>query len=102
MRAHSESSPLKGKIVVVDIGNGPEKARVEDWWDVVSGQMWDLVPFGTNHAANNYAMRVPTMGLPWDQEVLYAKIQRVVPGTKTVAGLGFLVHVSEITEENPE
>ncbi len=86
MSIHSEESPLANKTVKIK-ANVPEiggmEYRVEDWWDRVSGKSWKSS--NGNQAAMNYAFRAGRQGLPIDDEVLYGK-----------AGLGYLVHISEI------
>lgn len=82
---HNEPHPLAGQTVKVDLGTGPVPYEIEDWWDRVSGSSWMYAE--GNPAALAYAFR--TAGLtPIDNEVVYGK-----------AGLGHLVHVSEIKEE---
>lgn len=59
--------------------------RVEDYWVNVAGQSWkDMVG---NPATYNYSKRMKEANLPFDDNVLYGKIQ----------GLGFLIHESELT-----
>lgn len=80
---HSSPSPYAGQTVRVDIGEGYQDYRVEDYWDRVSGGSWmDAVG---NPSALNYALRAAGR-LPIDDEVLYGKI----------GAFGYLVHVSEI------
>lgn len=81
---HSEQHSLAGQTVSVDIGQGYQDYRVEDWWDRLTGGSWmDAVG---NPAALNYAMRVATERLPINDDVVYGKI----------GAFGYLVHVSEI------
>lgn len=84
---HPEPAPLAGQTVTIDLGNGPESYRVEDWWDRVSGGSW-MTARG-NRAALAYAMRTGFSGksIPLNDEVLYGK---------TASGFGHLVHVSEV------
>jgi len=63
---------------------GGAEYRVEDWWINVAGMPWGEAD--GNPAAMQYGMRAGFAGLPWDDEVLYGKID----------GFGFLVHISEI------
>lgn len=82
---HSDPHPQAGQTVTVDIGNGSEPFEIEDWWDRVSGSSWMFAE--GNPACLAYAFR--TAGTtPIDDEVVYGK-----------AGLGHLVHVTEIKEE---
>lgn len=79
---HTERHPDAGKVVTVDMGDGPVDFWLEDWWDHLTGGSWmDAVG---NPAALNYAVR-SALTLPLDNEVVYGKI----------GGLGYLVHVSE-------
>lgn len=83
---HSDPHPLAGQTVTVDIGDGPEEYRLEDWWDRISGGSW--MDATGNPAALGYAVR--TAGkTPIDNEVVYGK----------AGWAGHLVHVSEIKEE---
>ena len=87
MSNHSEPSPLAGTTVIVDIGDGEQEYRVEDYWDRVYGGSWRWAK--GNPAAMNYAMRSALRkrgSLPLDDEVLYGKI----------GAHGHLVHVSEV------
>lgn len=84
MAVHSSPSPLSRKTVTVDMGHGPERYEVEDYWDRVSGDSW--MNSAGNFAVMNYAVRSGVAGLPIDDEVLYGKIN----------SLGYLVHVSEV------
>lgn len=61
------------------------KYHVEDLWINVAGKSW--MDCDGNPACLNYAAR--SVGLPIDDKVLYGKI----------GGLGYLVHESEIVEE---
>lgn len=88
MQIHSESHSKAG-ITVPVLLRGPDgpmevEAVIEDWWDRVHGESW--MAFDGNPAALNYAMRVATFGLPFDDEVVYGKVQ----------GLGHLIHVTEL------
>lgn len=90
MTIHAEPSSLAGTTVIVDIGNGTQEYRVEDYWDRVSGGSWMWAK--GNPAALNYAVRTALAGakagrrVPLDDEVLYGKI----------GSFGHLVHVSEV------
>lgn len=87
MSNHPEPSPLAGTTVLVDIGDGEQEYRVEDYWDRVYGTSWMWSK--DNPAAMNYAVRsgLRTAGrLPLDDEVLYGKI----------GAHGHLAHVSEV------
>lgn len=81
---HTEPHPLAGQTVTVDLGKGPVDYTIEDWWDRVSGGSWMFAQ--GNPACLGYALRSGLGGLPTDNEVVYGKI----------AGLGHLVHVSEL------
>ena len=83
---HSDPHPQAGQTVTVDIGNGPQPYRIEDWWDRVSGGSW--MNATGNPAALNYAMRSAGR-TPIDDEVVYGK----------AGSFGHLVHVTEIKEE---
>ena len=61
-------------------------ARVEDWWDRVSGGSW--MDATGNAACLDFAVRSAVCGLPTDDEVLYVK---------TGDGRGHLAHVSEVS-----
>lgn len=61
------------------------QARVEDWWDRVSGGSW--MDATGNPACLDFAVRSAVCDLPTDDEVLYVK---------TNDGRGHLVHVSEV------
>jgi len=87
MTIHSDTSPLAGATVTLDLGSGPVEFVVEDWWDRVAGKSWMFAD--GNPAAMGYAVRSGVKGLPIDNEVLYDK----------VGGLGHLVHVSEIAAD---
>jgi hypothetical protein len=63
---------------------GGKEIRIEDWWINVAGIPWGDA--NGNPAAMSYGMRAGLAGLPWDNEVLYGKVD----------GLGHLVHLSEI------
>jgi hypothetical protein len=58
--------------------------RIEDLWIKITGTSWGESQ--GNPAALQYAMRAAFNDLPLDDDVLYGKI----------AGIGHLVHVSEI------
>lgn len=84
---HHAAHPRAGQTVTVDLGNGPEPYRIEDWWDRVSGGSWMFAE--GNPACLAYAFR--TAGAtPIDDEVVYGKAKN---------GRGHLVHISEIKEE---
>ena len=91
---HSEPHPLAGAVVKVTPLGAPHQElvegadfRIEDYWDRVSGRSWgDSVG---NIACINYATRMGLAGGPSDDEVVYGKIN----------GLGYLVHVSELSSE---
>lgn len=60
---------------------------IEDYWQNISGQSW--INSDANPTVLMYAMRTGLQGgIPIDNEVVYGK----------VAGLGVLVHVSELEE----
>ncbi|MFD9615214.1 hypothetical protein ACFWWS_38255 [Streptomyces sp. NPDC059083] len=82
---HAEPSPLAGQTVLMNFGNGPIEVHIEDWWDRVYGHSWMVAD--ASLAARGYAIRAGLARLPLDNEVLFGH----------VAGLGNLVHVSEIT-----
>jgi len=83
---HTDASPLAGKPVQVDLGEGEiAYFNVEDWWDRVAGQSW--MHSNGNPAALKYAVRGAIKRLPLDDEVVYGK---------WLNGLGDLVHVSEV------
>ncbi|QES45195.1 hypothetical protein DEJ49_33175 [Streptomyces venezuelae] len=84
---HSDPHPKAGQTVTVDLGQGPQEYRLEDWWDRVSGSSW---MYAEGHlACLAYAIR--TAGItPIDDEVVYGKC----------GGIGHLAHVSEIKEED--
>lgn len=82
---HADPHPLAGQtipIVIDRVGTGD--FIVEDWWDRVAGVSW--MRAGGNFAAMNYSVRAGFAALPFDDEVVYGKL----------AGLGHLVHVSEL------
>lgn len=56
----------------------------EDWWDRVVGESW--MDCDGNPAALKYAVRSAVDNLPFDNEVLYGKID----------GLGHIIHVTEL------
>lgn len=85
---HDTRHPDAGNSILVNLGQGPEEYRVEDWWDRVSGASYSALQFMGNWGCKNYITRVKANGLSTDDEVLYGKI----------GGLGYLVHVSEIVE----
>lgn len=66
----------------------PVPLLVEDWWDRVYGDTWMTVR--GNPACMGYAVRVGSVGLPVDDEVIYGH---------TADKLGHLVHESEIQKE---
>lgn len=71
--------PLRGQVV------SGKTFRIEDWADRVFGTTWDRAANMGNWAAKHYSMRVDTVGLREDNEVVYGKID----------GFGHIVHVSE-------
>lgn len=91
---HSTPHPLAGKTVTITPAHplsthpvsGPVSFRIEDWDDRVLGKSW-MVNDG-NPACIAYAVRSAMGRLPIDNEVVYGKCP---------AGMGHLVHVSEIT-----
>lgn len=97
---HTEQHPDSGKKVLVRFKGGhPQipgsadaavEARVEDWWDFMTGKSWGLSD--GNPAATIYAIRAGFNGLPWDDEVVYVKHAPSGDGFE----FGHLVHVSEI------
>lgn len=84
---HDTPSPLAGTTITVDIGDGPQDYRVEDWWERLTGKSW--MNSDGNPAAMNYAIRCGLDRLPTDDEVLYGKI----------GAFGHLVHVNEIVPD---
>jgi hypothetical protein len=100
---HSESHPLKDKIVLLNSttedplrGLVVEGAAFEilDWWDLLTGKSW--MDSNGNPACLQYAARsgLSPANIPTDDEVVYGKIR-----TKDGIGLGHLVHVTELGEE---
>ena len=97
MQTHETSSPLAGKTVKIredaqhpQVPNfGGSEIWIEDWWDKLTGGSW--MDAEGNPAALIYAMRTgfSNYKVPTDNEVLYGKI----------GGLGHLIHVCEIDEE---
>lgn len=91
----TEVHPLAGKTVTIEFagdghpqyGKGPHEFTVEGWWDVLTGGPWGDA--AGNPAAMIYGLRAGFAQLPWDDEVLYGKIN----------GLGVLLHVSELPAE---
>lgn len=83
-----------GKTVTIPNGlNDPSASvppgseyRVEGYWDEITGGSW--MNANGNFACMNYAVRSAFANLPLDNDVLYGK----------VGALGFLVHVSEVEE----
>lgn len=83
-----ESHPLSGRTVKVktaDSFDGSEYV-IENWWENVNPQPWEIAAMAGNFAALNYAMRVIELGLPNDSNVVYGKIN----------SLGYIFHESEI------
>ena len=70
------------KLTVDDIDG--DEIRVEDYWDRVVGQSWTRC--SGNPAALKYAVRCAAAGVPFDDEVVYGKVD----------SLGHIVHVSEL------
>lgn len=62
------------------------EARLEDWWDRVSGGSW--MHADGNPAAMIYGLRAAMSSLPLDDEVVYVKIN----------SMGHLLHVSELMD----
>lgn len=60
---------------------------VEGLWKELTGKSW--LDSDGNPAAIQYALRVSSSGLPWDDDVYYGRINN----------LGHLVHASEIGPE---
>lgn len=91
-----KSSPLAGKTVKIkaspagsEFGREETEYRVEDYWDLISGQgSWKKGAENGNMACVIYAMRVEMEGLPHNDEVLYGKI----------GPFGHLIHISEIEQ----
>ena len=81
---HGEAHAKAGKTVKLIDG---KEFRLEDWWDRIGGESWQLMR-GKNFAARNYGIRASEAGLPIDDEVVYGKI----------GALGHIVHVSELVE----
>ncbi len=67
---------------------GGSEIHIEGYWDEVHGTSWKECT--GNPAAIIYALRVGMSSLPYDDNVLYGKIN----------GLGYLVHVNELEEIN--
>lgn len=100
---HPNASPLSGQTVTITLPRRaalaldlrPESTdeeaqyeyRVEDYWDRLSGMSWR--DSNGNFSAMHYGLRAGMAGLPWDDEVLYGKINN----------RGVLIHVSEIQSE---
>lgn len=97
MTLHTTSHPLADQTVkVIFKGEGhfqipgskdtPLDYTIEDWWDHLTGVSWAYSQ--GNPAAIIYAIRAGQNGLPWDDEVVYGKID----------GMGHLVHTSELLD----
>lgn len=89
---HDAPHPQAGRTVTVNYHGVDGETRVleytiEDWWDRVNGNPWELSVLAGNISAINYAIRVESTGLlPRDDDVVYGK----------VAYFGYLVHATEI------
>lgn len=83
---HDTPHPWAGQEVTVVVDGQEFPYLVEDWWDRVSGQSWQISV--GNPAAIQYALRGGIAGLPYDDEVVYGKVDH----------LGHIIHVSEIKE----
>jgi len=93
MIVHQEPHPQAGQTVWVlaaGLSAVPLQYRLEDWWDRINGQTWGEA--NGNIAAMNYAMRAGSVGLPFNDEVVYGKIDH----------LGYLVHITELRETEEE
>jgi hypothetical protein len=96
---HRDKSPLAGTTVKVNARNPNDPGGtatltydVEDWWDRVTGESWEVSFAQGNMAALQYAIRQAKTGLPFDDDVLYGKI----------GAFGHLIHISEVvTNEQP-
>lgn len=88
-----ESHALAGKTVKLksksERFNGSD-FRVIDYWKKLNGKSW--MDTEGNPACLQYAVRSEHVGLPMDDKVVYGKIK----------GLGYLVHESELTDEQIE
>lgn len=98
---HTESSPLAGQTVTLKndikttVGLIPAgtQARVEDWWDYLTGKSWGMSD--GNPACLIYAIRIGVQmdpPIPSDDEVLYVKIR----ASDSSIELGHLVHMVEV------
>lgn len=95
---HATPHPLAGKTVLIHSKSATHQGhpfdnqpyRVEDWWDRASGGSWKYAT--GNPAAIHYAIRSVDADLPFDDEVVYGKLDY----------LGYLLHVSELGEVQPE
>ena len=95
---HQNKSSLAGRIVTIKSSVkhpqfptfGGSQITIEDWWDRVSGKSWMFA--NGNPACLVYAMRTgfSEIPIPTDNEVLCGH---------TKDGLGHLLHISEIEEE---
>ncbi|MGP3914370.1 hypothetical protein [Nonomuraea sp. 10N515B] len=83
MTIHTTPHALAGQSSTLKDGS---TLRVEDWWDRVSGESWQV---SQAPAAFMYALRSATDALPLDNDVIYGKDDH---------GIGHLVHVTEIAE----
>jgi len=85
MLIHKEKSHLAGKHVKIKNG---WTILIEDWWDRLVEKSW--MDMTGNPACLQYAIRISTLNVTLDNEVLYGH---------TEDGLGHLIHISEIEEE---
>ncbi|MEU1309439.1 hypothetical protein ABZ419_11165 [Streptomyces cinnamoneus] len=83
MRA--QPHPLAGRTVALRPGSVSPSLVVEDWAEHVFGKSWTAM--GCHAASMAYAVRATVAGLPLDDDVVYGKCP---------AGLGHIVHVTEI------
>lgn len=60
--------------------------EIEDYWHIITGKSW--MDSEGNPAALMYAIRFGIDKLPYDDNVVYGKID----------GLGHLIHISELEE----
>ena len=88
-----EQHPMAGQTVQIRAGRLFTEPfyegdfRLEDWWINISpGKSW--MDCNGNPACLNYAIRSGLLGLPFDNQVVYGKID----------GLGYLIHVTEIAD----
>jgi hypothetical protein len=80
-KMHSESFAQAGQTVVLSAGPYEGQSfTIEDWWDLLTGGSW--MDADGNPVAIQYAIQGLMYNIPYDDEVLYGKID----------GLDFLVH----------